>query len=141
MNEDAVAEELRISHRIKTRPLLRIKDATTIHEKIGNIRSKYRRFMLLDKRKIYVIDKYNGTEPRLIGLKYFNVVTQRLFMVNWIYVHNNNTTIQHLAHFIQDTLLKNECYFVSLRKYLEKMRKMQEKENRLMLFEDGHIFI
>eukprot|EP01083_Nonionella_stella_P135242 411402_1 len=150
-----ITEEMKISHTIPTTPNLRIKNITSIHEFIGNVKPKYRKFLLLDRREIDVVDEDNGSNPILICLKFFDIVTQTLYFTHWVYVYDHGTTVRDLAVFIECKLLCDESsdvcryYFKECVKYMKRMKKMERnmnvKENHLMLFEEcdsgqGHIF-
>ena len=90
--------------------------------------------MLFDQRKIRTVPNCNHSASHriLIGLKHFDVFSQKLYFVDWIYVIKNVTKIVDIACFVEThSLCKDQYFFKKCQKYFKEMSKYEKNKKEL----------
>ena len=107
--------EVQLTHTIPTAPgHNRVK---SVHQRIGDQRGPAvkhdvlgkRAFFMLDERQIETVPSDDDDNPRLlIALKYFDVFTQKLYFVDWLFCVNNVATVEDIASYVQTKVLQKD---------------------------------
>ena len=95
-------------HLVLTSPTM--KRISSIYHRIGNIMEKKRSFVLLDDRKIMTLEgpkseKYARTI--LVALKYFDILEQKLYFVDWLRLKTTSITFADISKYIESKLIPN----------------------------------
>ena len=95
-------------HSLRTNPT--IKRIKSVHDRIGNVMEKKRSFILLDDRKTSTLEgpkvKQNA-RLILVALKYFDILAQRMYFVDWLRVKTTSITFGHISTYIESKLIPN----------------------------------
>ena len=100
-------------------------------------------FILLDDRRIATIPKTASnhvdtmeSKRILIALKYFDVFTQKIYFMDWVYIVTDVTTSTDITNYMeQDMEKKDPFWFQQCKSSLRQMRKYEKyMENKHDLF-------
>ena len=104
-------------------------------------------FMLLDERKlniipygnIYTTDRNSRSSKKWMAiLKYFDIFTQRLYFVDWVYLIRDKTTVKDIARYLEIKILKsNVFYFDKCKKYLYEINKFKSPQKAISTEENA----
>ena len=128
-----IKDEMKKMHTIPTHPVF--KGIQSVYQRIGDIKTKKRMFIMFNKQKIQTIPRYfsedddiEDIQQILIGIKYFDIFTQNLYFVDWIYAVRHVATVQDISHYIKTHLIcKNEKYFKKCQSYLKILKKFENE--------------
>eukprot|EP01083_Nonionella_stella_P084826 234886_1 len=138
----AVTEEMILTHTVPTRPAKKYINST---HRVGSLQLTRRKFMLLDARKLRSVphELELCDQTRLIALKYFDVFTQTLHFVDWIWLSTkSDNQIQNVVYYIETDLIHTEkYYFVQCKDYLQQIEAYESEggttQDHLILYEEG----
>eukprot|EP01084_Bolivina_argentea_P073576 133506_1 len=147
---EGVTKEMVVSHTIPTKP--KCKKITSIYDRIGNIYMNKRVFILLDERNIVTIpygssssrtDRFPRTATKwLILIKYFDVFSQKLLCIDWVYAVKDRTKVKDIAKYVEIKLKNStECYFKECKEYMNKMIRFKSQNKDLNKCNRQHKFI
>ena len=97
-------------------------------------------YVLLDERRlntipygIYTTDRKSRTSKNWMAVfKYFDIFTQRLYFVDWVYLIKDKTTVRDIARYLEQKILKsNVFYFDKCKKYLSEINKFKSPQKRI----------
>ena len=95
-------------HLVETKQSL--KRIKSIHHRIGTVFAKRRSFTVLDNRKITTLDGPTaGSDAKsiLVALKYFDILSQKMYFVNWLRSETMSSTFGDIAKHIESELIPN----------------------------------
>ena len=93
--------------------------------------------MLLDERRletvpygIYTTDRNSRSTKRwMVTLKYFDIFTQKLYFVDFVYMIKDKTTIKDVARYVEHKILNsNSYYFIKCKEYLHQINKFKSPQ-------------
>ena len=93
-------------HLVRTNPTM--KRISSIYHRIGNIMEKKRSFILLDDRKITTLEgpkSENNARTILVALKYFDILAQKMYFVDWLRIKTTSITFADISKYIESKLI------------------------------------
>ena len=93
-------------HLVRTSPTK--KRFGSIYDRIGNIMEKKRSFVLLDDRRITTLEgpkSENNARTILVALKYFDILAQRMYFVDWLRIKTTSITFADISKYIESKLI------------------------------------
>ena len=104
-NTDYTDDQI-VNHLIPTTPSMkRIKG---IYNRIGSVMERKRAFLLLDDRKITKLEgpkAENNARTILVALKYFDILEQKMYFVDWLRIKTTSITFADIAQHIESQLI------------------------------------
>ena len=104
-----------------------------IHHRIGDVSEEKRSFLLLDERKLTtLIDPKSQNYGRiiLVALKYFDILEQKMYFVDWLKVQIGSTTFDDIVKYVASKIIPNNKWnggsLYSLYDLYTKMREFEE---------------
>ena len=122
------------THTIPTNPTM--KRIGSAHHRIGNVLVSKRSFMLLDERRITTLEgpkSENGARMIFVALKYFDILEQKMYFVDWLRVKTSSITFDDIEKHIETTLIPKQKFrggpLDSLYDFCIKMKGVEAKRD------------
>ena len=96
------------SHSVEAKPTLN--QIESIYNRIGDVTVSERSFLLLDGRRIKSVEvpkAESDAQTVLVALKYFDILDQKMYFVDWLRIKLKSFTFGDIAKYIESDLIPN----------------------------------
>ena len=93
-------------HLVPTDP--KMMTISSIYHRIGNMKETMRSFVFLDNRRITTLEgaaSEQGADTVLVALKYFDILAQKMYFVDWLKIKNSSITFADVSNYIESKLI------------------------------------